>query len=136
MSYLDGLDEPAMPWTIEPTEDGRILKVTYDGAFGSDELGVITDRILAEMVGRKIGRVLLDCADAHFDVPVLNVYKLPDRYDSRGIERSEVRAAVVKPRDGYRAELFEFYEDVCRNRGYFVKLFADAAAAMEWLESA
>ena len=125
-----------MPWSMEPTDDGRILKVIYDGAFGPDELGGITERILLTMVEQKIGRVLLDCSDAHFDVPVLNVYKLPDRYDSRGLTRGEVRAGVVRPRDGYRAELFEFYEDVCRNRGYFVKLFEDSTAAMEWLESA
>ena len=122
-----------MPWSMEATDDGRILKVTYSGAFGSDELGSITERILLTMVEKKIGRVLLDCGEAHFDVPVLNVYKLPDRYDSHGIARGEVRAGVVKPKDGYRAELFEFYEDVCRNRGYFVKLFETRDEALGWL---
>ncbi len=125
-----------MPWSMEQTDDGRILKVTYSGAFGADELGGITERILHTMVEHKVGRVLLDCGEARFDVPVLNVYKLPDRYDSHGIMRGEVRAAVVKPKDGYRAELFEFYEDVCRNRGYFVKLFETRDAAWEWLQSA
>lgn len=125
-----------MPWSMEQTDDGRILKVTYSGAFGADELGGITERILHTMVEQKVGRVLLDCGEARFDVPVLNVYKLPDRYDSHGIMRGEVRAAVVKPKDGYRAELFEFYEDVCRNRGYFVKLFETRDAAWEWLQSA
>ena len=123
-----------MPWSMKTTDDG-ILEVVYSGAFGADELRVITDRILTAMLEQKAGRVLLDCYDAHFDVPVLNVYKLPDLYNSRGLTRSEVRAAVVKPKDGYRAELFDFYEDVCRNRGYFVKLFELREPALEWLQA-
>lgn len=125
-----------MPWSMEATDDGRILKVTYSGAFGADELRDITREILAAMVEKKIGRALLDCGEARFDVPVLNVYQLPDLYTSRGLARSETRAAVVLPRDGYKKELYEFYEDVCRNRGYFVKLFDEREPALEWLRSA
>ncbi len=125
-----------MPWSMEATDDGRILKVTYVGSFGADELRDITREILTTMVEKKIGRALLDCGEARFDVPVLNVYQLPDLYTSQGLTRSEARAAVVLPKDGYKRELYDFYEDVCRNRGYFVKLFDDSAAAMEWLQSA
>jgi hypothetical protein len=41
----------------------------------------------------------------------------------------------VKPQDGYHVEIFEFYEDVCRNRGYFVMLFDDVAEARAWLRT-
>ena len=125
-----------MPWSMEATDDGRILKVTYTGAFGADELRDITRRVLAAMVEKRIARALLDCGEARFDVPVLNVYQLPELYTSRGLARSETRAAVVLPKDGYKKELYEFYEDVCRNRGYFVKLFDAREPALEWLESA
>lgn len=37
------------------------------------------------------------------------------------------------PKDAYRREVYQFYEDVCRNRGYFVRLFEDEAEAWAWL---
>jgi|SRR5579859_3954310 len=124
-----------MPCTIGFNERDKILEVVYQGEFGADELRTSTHEILTAMLERKTMRVLLDCAQAHFNIPAANVFQLPDLYDSRGVARHDARAAVVKPKDGYHQELFEFYEDVCRNRGFFVSLFDDAVAARAWLLS-
>jgi len=122
-----------MPCTIGFNEKDKILEVVYQGDFGADELRASTQEILTAMLERKSMRVLLDCAAAHFNIPAVNVYQLPDVYDSRGVTRHDARAAVVTPKDGYHREIFDFYEDVCRNRGFFVKLFGDAGAARAWL---
>jgi hypothetical protein len=122
-----------MPWTHQISDDGKTLKVKYEGTFVAGELRQATEDILSIMLEKKIMRVLLDCYDAHFDVPIIGVYQLPDLYEARGIPR-KTRAAVILPKDHYRQELYEFYEDVCSNRGYFVKLFEDAAEAWKWLQ--
>jgi hypothetical protein len=122
-----------MPWRLEVRDEGRILEVVYEGTLPGPELRPATHRILSVMLEQKIDRVLLDCGDAHMEVPAMDVYDLPDVYTDRGISRRQVRAAVVLPKDGYKRELYEFYEDVCRNRGYFVKLFETAETAWEWL---
>ena len=121
-----------MPWTLEFSDEDKTVKVVYEGTLAADELRAATHEILAAMLERKTTRALLDCYAAHMDVPVINVYQLPDLYESRGITR-HTRAAVVLPKDKYRLDIYEFYEDVCRNRGYNVKLFEDRAAAWEWL---
>lgn len=36
---------------------------------------------------RDEGRILLDCSAARLDVPVIDVYKLPDFYAAHGISR-------------------------------------------------
>src|SRR5690242_12318202 len=126
--------EGPMPWTMEFTDDERILRVTYQGDLREDELRGGTHQIIAAMVQHKCQRALLDCLEARMEVPALNVYQLPDVYDASGIGR-QVRAAVVLPRDGYKRELYEFYEDVCRNRGYFVKLFETMEEAWTWIRS-
>lgn len=120
-----------MPWTLE-AEDG-LLVVTFRGPFAAAELREATLAIVDALLAQQCLRLLLDCSEAHFDVPTLNVYQLPALYEARGVSR-QVRAAVVMPVDGYHAEIFQFYEDVCRNRGYFVQLFPDAAAARLWLK--
>jgi hypothetical protein len=122
-----------MPCTIGFNEQDKILEVVYQGEMAGPELRVSTHDILTALAERKADRVLLDCSEAHFDVPALSVYQLPDVYESRGLSR-QARAAVLMPRDGYRKDLFEFYEDVCTNRGYFVKLFTDVPAARAWLK--
>ncbi len=122
-----------MPWRLDTRDQDRIIEVVYEGTLAAPELRSATHRILSLMLEKKIDRVLLDCGDAHMEVPAVDVYDLPDVYSDRGISRQQVRAAVVIPKDGYKRELYEFYEDVCRNRGYFVKLFESRDAAWEWL---
>ncbi|HEY3860213.1 MAG TPA: hypothetical protein VGM47_11475 [Gammaproteobacteria bacterium] len=121
-----------MPWTHEIKDGGLLLEVAYRGNFDAVELRASTIEIVDVLLAKGIQRLLLDCHDAHFNVPTVAVYQLPELYDAKGLSR-QVRAAVVRPHDGYHGEIFEFYEDVCRNRGYFVTLFDDADSAREWL---
>jgi hypothetical protein len=123
-----------MPWKLETKDGDQLLEVTYQGIFEAEELRAATVQIVDLLMEKGIERLLLDCRDAHFNVPTIAVYQLPELYDAKGLSR-QVRAAVVKPHDGYHLEIFEFYEDVCSNRGYFVQLFDDAKAAGEWLRS-
>jgi hypothetical protein len=124
-----------MPWSLATTDDGRLLTATYQGEFGSPELRAATLQIVDTLMAHGTLRLLLDCFDAHFDVPTVEVYQLPELYHAKGLSR-QVRAAVILPKDGYRQELFEFYEDVCRNRGYFVQLFPDKDTGLAWLNDA
>jgi hypothetical protein len=121
-----------MRWTIESKDDDQLLEVAYQGAFGAEDLRAATVEIVDVLLKKGMLRLLLDCHDAHFNVPTVAVYQLPELYDAKGLSR-QVRAAVVRPQDGYHVEIFEFYEDVCRNRGYFVMLFDDADTARQWL---
>lgn len=121
-----------MPWTMGFTDDGRILRVLIEGRVSATEAGEMTRESVGLAARERATRVMLDCSKAQLDVPILDVYKLPDLYASKGIPH-QVHAAVLLPKDGYRREVYEFYEDVCRNRGYFVKLFEDEAEAWAWL---
>ena len=123
-----------MPWKLEIKDGGLLLEVTYEGTFEAEELRASTVTIVDMLIAKDIQRLVLNCLDAHFNVPTVAVYQLPELYDLKGLSR-QVRAAVVKPRDGYHAEIFQFYEDVCRNRGYFAMLFDDVVAARRWLHT-
>lgn len=124
-----------MPWTFDFKDNHRLLEVHYEGDFESPELRAVTIHIVTALNEHQTLYLLLDCHNAHFNVATVDVYQLPELYAAQGVSR-QTRAAVVLPKDGYHKELFEFYEDVCRNRGYFVQLFDDAAAARAWLKEA
>jgi len=123
-----------MPWKQEIKDGGMLLEVTYTGIFAAEELRATTVQIVDLLIEKDIQRLVLDCHDAHFNVPTVAFYQLPELYEAKGLSR-QVRAAVVKPQDGYHLEIFQFYEDVCRNRGYFVMLFDDAPSARAWLNT-
>lgn len=121
-----------MPWTLELTEQDQVLLLTYRGLLAPAESAGMTDQVLARVLETGVMRVMLDCSAAQMATPATDIYKLPDRYEAAGVPRS-IRVAVIVPHDNYKRELFEFYEDVCRNRGYFVRLFEDSAAGWDWL---
>ena len=123
-----------MAWTFETKDGDQLLEVIFQGVHDAEQLRAATFEIVDTLIAKGILRLVLNCYDAHFNVPTVNVYQLPELYDAKGLSR-QVRAAVVRPHDGYHVEIFEFYEDVCRNRGYFVQLFDDADSAYEWLRS-
>ncbi|HEX7965866.1 MAG TPA: hypothetical protein VF651_09130 [Gammaproteobacteria bacterium] len=123
-----------MPWTLELAEQGQVLLLTYRGLLSPAESAGMTRQTLERILETGVMRVMLDCSAAQMEIPVTDIYKLPDRYEAAGVPRA-IRVAVLVPHDNYKRELFEFYEDVCRNRGYFVRLFEDAVAAWDWLRA-
>jgi len=124
-----------MPWSMEFADEGRILKVLIQGPMSGRDVAEMTRESVGLVAERQLTRVVLDCFAAQMDVPILDVYKLPDLYSARGVPR-QIRAAVILPREGYRRDIYEFYEDVCRKRGYFVKLFEREAEAWSWVREA
>lgn len=92
----------------------------------------MTKASLDEMRVQQTLRVLLDFSSATALVSITELYKLPDIYKDLRAPRL-AHLAMVVPADGYRMEVYQFYEDVCVNRGYFVKLFNDTASARDWL---
>src|SRR5690242_8188869 len=124
-----------MPWTMQHVEGSQILVIGYQGKITAEELLEANQKAMGHLVGRTINKVLVDCSTARADMPILDVYKLPDLYVAGDMSRM-IRVAMVLPKDGYKREIYEFYEAVCRNRGYQVQLFDDTDAAWQWLREA
>jgi hypothetical protein len=80
----------------------------------------------------KASRVLLDCSDAFLDVKLVDVFYLPECYNEIGVPRT-ARIALILPKGGQPSGIFEFYETVCRNKGYICKLFKTQQSAEQWL---
>ena len=92
-----------------------------------------TARGAADLLLRnRASRVLLDCSEAILDVRVLDIFYLPECYKKVGVPAS-ARIALVLPRTRQSSSIFEFYETVCRNKGYTCKLFQNQRSAEQWL---
>lgn len=123
-----------MPVTVEYLPQNRTVAIVATGAITADELGCQSPRTLELLRQHDARRMLVDYRDAQLDVSTMDVYGLPDRYDTLGLSR-KVRIAVVLPRGLENTELFDFYEDVTHNRGFMTRLFRSPEEAQRWLEA-
>jgi hypothetical protein len=121
-----------MPWTLDYSATDRILTVKCEGSFSAEDLVPMTRAAIEKLREEHALRVLLDFSTAIAHVSVAELYKLPDTYiDLRAPRLAHL--AMIVPADGYRMDVYQFYEDVCVNRGYFVRLFKDVPSAKTWL---
>ena len=79
--------------------------------------------------------VLVDYSDALSEVSLPSLYGLPGYYSRVGAFW-DARVAVVLPGTGYRLESYQFFELVCKNAGYNVRLFEASEDAEQWLAQA
>lgn len=121
-----------MPWSLEYSDTDRILTVKCEGPFTADDLAPMTQAAVDKLREEHSLRVLLDFSAAVAQVTITEMFKLPDIYTDLRAPRL-AHLAMVMPADGYRRDVYQFYEDLSVNRGYFVKLFTSTAAARTWL---
>jgi hypothetical protein len=123
-----------MAWSMGYTDANRLLVMTYRDAVSFEELVEANRQALVRIMEQQITKVMVDCSACRAEMPIVDIYKLPDMYAASGVTH-QMRVAMILPKDSHRLDIYEFYEDICRNRGYFVKLFEAAEAAWTWLRS-
>jgi CheY-like chemotaxis protein len=119
-------------WGAAYVPDRETVVVNGSGRLSLEDLKG-TARGAADLLLRnRASRVLLDCSEAILDVRVLDIFYLPECYKKVGVPAS-ARIALVLPRTRQSSSIFEFYETVCRNKGYTCKLFQNHRSAEQWL---
>lgn len=112
----------------------RAILILNSGEVSVGEIRQQTQEALALAEQHGARRFLMDNSPVTRGVSPLEAYQLPKLYAELGADRG-ARLAVVLPE---RAELHEdmrFFETVCRNQGFDVRLFASRREAAAWLET-
>ena len=111
-----------------------MVTVVFSGAVSGTDLRDAT--VAAAALGQKHGvmRYLVDGMAILTLARELELFALPARmYDELGLDRSELRIAIVIPPVDDLEQLVRFYETACLNRGWRVKVFAAFEPAVAWL---
>jgi hypothetical protein len=127
--------EIGMPWTVEYVPERDRVLVTASGEIRDEDARAQTAQALDLLKHNQVSAVLVDYSDALSEVSLPNLYGQPDYYSQTGAPW-HVSMAVVLPRTRYRLESYQFFELVCQNAGYNVKLFETKDAAEDWLAKA
>lgn len=122
-----------MPWEHAFNEALGIIEVTLTGVVSGNELRQGTERGLALSGALGELRCMVDATDQEEAGTILDLYQLPALYERAGLDRNKTRMALLPPARPEVRELALFYETVCVNRGWLVRVFTTREQAIEWL---
>lgn len=122
-----------MPWEVKHLPDKEVVALICSGRFSSNDAREQAEEVIHLLKENKATRVLLDYSNAIGEVPIVDLFYLPEHYDKLGAPKN-ARVALVLPKTEHRLEDYGFYETVCRNKGYNCTLFRSHQAALKWLE--
>lgn len=122
-----------MPWTYNINPTLQIVEVAYTGNTTARDLQESTSAFIALEKKEGINRFLIDTSEMELTASIMDVYNLPDKqYLEEEAERSG-RVALILPTSAREKEAVNFYETVCKNRGWQVKTFLEHQEAVNWL---
>ena len=121
-----------MPWTVEYASERGLVVVTGAGEMKNEDATAQATEAMCYVKQNHSNAVLVDYSGAVSEVSLPTLYWLPDYFSELGAPWN-MRVAVLLPRAQYRLESFQFFELVCKNAGYHVRLFETKAAAETWL---
>ena len=118
-----------MSHEFEYLEDKSITLIKISGTYN---FAMETD-FLKEMISiikeHNSKGSLWDCREGEFVGDTATLYDRPKLYEHLDMHRARRRALVVKELN----QDLQFFENVCVNRGWSIKLFIDYDAAIKWL---
>ena len=124
-------EERTLFWELNNVEQG-IIEVNASGILDSKSSRLQHEEALDYAKRLNSFLFLLDYRDIRADATLLRVYELPVIYHELGVPRRS-KIAIVLPQVKSAEEDYEFYETVCYNRGYEVRLFEEKKHALDWL---
>lgn len=122
----------SVSWAADYVADKATVVVNGSGRLRYEDMRGIAQGATDLLQRNRASRLLFDWSEAVLDVHVVDVFYLPDCYERVGVPRS-ARIAMVAPKTRHPSGICEFFETVCRNKGYTCKLFNSQQSAEQWL---
>jgi len=121
-----------MSWTVEYIPEKRWVSIVASGEITDEDCRAQVAKAIPLLHEHESNLLWVDCSGVATNASLAGVYRLPDYATELGAPWN-IRVAVVTPKTRLRIEVFQFFELVCRNAGYDVRLFDDRPSAEEWL---
>ena len=121
-----------MPYTIDFLEDEGIVIIENIGELTYADWVKQSQEVLE--LGRKknVGLFLVHFTHLTVQATTFELFDFPALYERIGAPKTN-RVAVLLTEDAAINEDIRFYETVCRNRGWSIRVFSHKDEAVEWL---
>ena len=128
------LEENNMPWNYDYNPTLEIIEVVYAGRITERDLHESASELIALEKEKGLNQFLIFITDdMEYAGSLTVVHDMPaKKYLEAGADRSG-RVALVLPTSPENRKVVQFYETVCKNRGWFVEAFSVPREAICWL---
>lgn len=122
-----------MSWSVEYDSKLGIVVGRYADFVSNEDLREATAKAVCLAKANNTYKFLIDASQQVGGLTVFGLYDLPNLHESLGLDRRS-KGALVLPAAGVPAENdAHFFETVCLNRGWQIKLFSAHQDAIDWL---
>jgi hypothetical protein len=121
-----------MAFAVKYNPELSIIESVFTDNVTAEELLMLEAQCIALAKETNSTRFLTDATAATLKVSISKLFHLPEFYQDQGLQRP-VRIVVLPPTSNTGKELVDFYETVCLNRGWTVKIIGERQEALDWL---
>ena len=122
-----------MPYSIKHLPDLAIVEVARTGLISGDDLREATSECITLQKHTGVTKFIVDANGWEVIASFLDVYNLADQqYSNEGLDR-KTHIAVILPTSISAQAAADFYETVCKNRGWNARVHPNRQSALEWL---
>lgn len=121
-----------MPWRVSLNPELPVVETLYSGLLNPAELSDAVRATVSALLEHGLTRVLSDCTELEGGHSITDLYFLADAVLASGLSQV-MKEAVLMPSRHDPAVNAQFWETLCVNRFFSVRLFKERVAAIEWL---
>ena len=121
-----------MNWEVSYFPQSRVVTVKSRGFIPLDDFPERLRQAVRTARENQTHCFLFDDTEFDTQASTLTIYELPKLYAEAGFTRHDRIAVVISPHDTGLDD-YQFFETVCVNQGFRVKLFFDLSEACQWL---
>ena len=126
-----------MPCTYKHNSALEIVEIFLTGQVTIGELQESTSKFIAMEKTQGVHRFLIDTTEMELAEPLSlkDIHDMPARqFLEEGADRLG-QVAILPPKSAEARAAVRFYETVCQNRGWLIKIFSERQEASNWLTS-
>ena len=117
---------------MEYSDAENLVRIAASGSVSTDEVLAQVSQGVKLVKEHQADGALVDYSKVTLEMPIVDIYKLPDIFDALALPR-RTKIAIVLPPDPVNMHKYTFFDDTANNRGYLVRLHWEPSQAMVWL---
>lgn len=122
-----------MAWKVNWDPEKGFVHTVYSATVTKQDLLDSMAETLRMIEGKGPQKFFTEWISAFPKLSTAEIFSVPKDWEAAGIDKESILAVVVQ-KVAKSWEDAKFYENVCRNRGWRVRVFKDRTEALAWLE--
>ena len=125
-----------MSYEIKFIKENGIIEIKNKYDISYEKMISQTQEVIKLQHEKNTSLILTDFSSVkvNVDVNLSDIFQFPELYEQMGMDRKS-RIAVLVSEMEVKTEELDFYETVCLNRGWNIRILLKKTEAIEWLLS-